>query len=279
MQLGCSTWGMPRVPIDEALGSIRRIGYTAVELTVLPGYTADLDTLDAAARRHLRTKLDALGLDLPAIAGHANLLADDASASSEARRRLRAAVDLAVDLAGDSSPPALNTTAGGTPERWAELRGRLVDRLGELVGYAAERGVVVAIEPHAGAALDRSERALWLLRAIDSPWLRLNFDHSHFEAAGVPMTETVPALAPHSVHAHVKDVRGRAPQHEFLIPGESDFDYPAFLRLLRDAGYAGAITVEISVMVQRRTGYDPIAAVEKAYGTLDAAFRAAGIPR
>jgi sugar phosphate isomerase/epimerase len=279
MQLGCSTWGMPRVPIDDALDAIARIGYDAVELTVLPGYSADLDVLDTAARRHLRERLAGLGLALPAVAGHSNLLSDDPTAYRQAANRLGAAVDLCVDLAGGEGPPALNTTAGGTPERWEELRERLVDRLGELVTYAAERGVVVAIEPHVGAALDRPERALWLLRAIDSPWLRLNLDHSHFEAAGLAMTETVPALGPHSVHTHVKDVRGRAPHHEFLIPGESDFDYPAFLRLLRDAGYDGAVTVEVSVMVQRRPGYDPIAAVTQAYATLDAAFRAAGLPR
>jgi sugar phosphate isomerase/epimerase len=279
MQLGCSTWGMPRVPIDEALAAIARIGYTAVELTVLPGYSTDLDLLDGAARHRLRARLDELGLQLPAIAAHANLLADDPSAYGQAARRLRAAVDLAVDLAAGGRPAALNTTAGGTPECWEALREPLVDRLGELVEYAAQRSVVVAIEPHVGAALDRPERALWLLRAIDSPWLRLNFDHSHFEAAGLPMTETVPALAPHSVHTHVKDVRGRAPQHEFLIPGESDFDYAGFLRLLRTAGYDGAITVEISVMVQRRAGYDPIAAITHAYAALDSAFLAAGISR
>jgi sugar phosphate isomerase/epimerase len=279
MQLGCSTWGMPRVPTDEALEAIARIGYNAVELTVLPGYSADLDALDAAARRQVRARLTSLGLALPAIAGHSNLLADDPTAARQAADRLRAAVDLCVDLAGSEGPAALNTTAGGTPERWEELRARLVDRVGDLAEYAAERGVVVAIEPHFGAALDRPERALWLLHAIDSPWLRLNLDHSHFEAAGLPMTETVPALAPHSVHTHVKDVRGRAPDHEFLIPGESDFDYAAFLQLLRDAGYDGAITVEISVMVQRRPGYDPITAIAQAYTTLDTAFRAAGIPR
>jgi inosose dehydratase len=270
---------MPRVPIDEALMAIARIGYTAVELTVLPGYSSDLDLLDGAARQRLRARLCELGLSPPAIAGHANLLADDASAYRQAASRLRAAADLADDLTDGEPPPALNTTAGGSPERWDELRERLVDRLGELVAYAAQRGVVVAIEPHVGAALDRPERALWLLRAIDSPWLRLNFDHSHFEAVGLPMTETVPALAPHAVHTHVKDVGGRAPQHEFLIPGESDFDYPGFLRLLRAAGYDGAITVEISVMVQRRAEYAPVAAISQAYATLESAFRAAGISR
>jgi sugar phosphate isomerase/epimerase len=192
--------------------------------------------------------------------------------------RLKATADLAAELAIGATPPALNTTTGGRPEEWETQQGALVERLGELVDYAARRGVTVAIEPHVGAALDRPERVLWLIRQIDSPSLRINLDFSHFEAVGLPMAETVQALAPFTVHTHVKDVRGRAPDHEFLIPGEGGFDYPAFLRVLRDAGYDGAITVEISVMVQRRPGYDPFAAVARAYETLASAFRLLGEP-
>jgi sugar phosphate isomerase/epimerase len=264
---------MPKLPADEALDAIARIGYQAVELTVLPGYTTDLDLLDAATRRDLLRRITALGLALPAIAGHSNLLAEDPDEYARVRSRLRAAIDLAVDLATDAGPPALNTTTGGRPDRWEALQSRLVERLGDLVQYAAERNVVLAIEPHVGAALDRPERVLWLLREIDSPYLRLNLDFSHFEAVGLPMAPTVAALAPYSVHTHVKDVRGRAPDHEFLIPGEGGFDYPAFLRALQAAGYDGAVTVEVSVMVQRRPGYDAIAAHEQAYRALDAAFR------
>ena len=74
MYLGCSTWGMPRVPIDEALAGIATIGYTAVELTVIPGYTTALEHLDTRERRRIRDLLDRHRLDLPAIAGHTSLL-------------------------------------------------------------------------------------------------------------------------------------------------------------------------------------------------------------
>lgn len=277
MLLGCSTWGMPRLPVDEALAGIAAIGYRAVELTVIPGYTTDLERLDAPQRRRIRALLDAHALLLPALAGHTSLLAEEPDAHRRAMARLRATADLAVELAGDSAPPVLNTTSGGSPQRWAEQKERLRDRLGELVAYAAQRGVVVAIEPHVGAALDRPERVLWLLNEIPSPWLRVNLDFSHFEAAGLPMAETVAALAPYTVHTHVKDVRGRAPHHEFLIPGEGAFDYPAFLHALQSAGYDGAITVEVSVMVQRRPGYDPLDAAARAYAVLRPAFEQAGI--
>jgi inosose dehydratase len=258
---------MPHVSIDAALEGIAQIGYKAVELTVIPGYTTALERLDAAQRRRIRDLLDRHGLDLPAVAGHTSLLSEDSGAAAAALSRLKATADLCAEL-GAGAPPALNTTTGGPPDQWESLQDRLVDRLGELVAYAGTRGVVVAIEPHVGAALDRPERVLWLLGAIDSPWLRVNLDFSHFEAAGLPMVESVAMLAPYTVHTHVKDVRGRAPGHEFLIPGEGGFDYPAFLRVLKAAGYDGAITVEISVMVQRRPGYDPIAAVRQAYQVL-----------
>ena len=88
----------------------------------------------------------------------------------------------------------------------------------------------------------------------------------------VELPLTVPILAPFAVHTHVKDQRGRAPDHQFLTPGEGDFDYVRYLRAMRQAGYDGFITVEVSVMVQRRPDYDPFAAAELGYRTLAAAF-------
>ncbi|MBI2952274.1 sugar phosphate isomerase/epimerase, partial [bacterium] len=54
MKLGYSTWGMPKVPIDSALAHLAGLGFEGVELTVIPGYTTELRTLDAAARRRIR---------------------------------------------------------------------------------------------------------------------------------------------------------------------------------------------------------------------------------
>jgi sugar phosphate isomerase/epimerase len=278
MKLGYSTWGMPQVPIDEALAAIARMGYQGVEITVLPRYTTALETLDTGERRRIRRLLDTHGLELPAIAAHSSLLAEEPEAHAANMARLKGAADLAAEWGGEH-PPAVNTTTGGRREAWEEVRHRLVDRIGELVDYARGRGVTVAIEPHVGATLDTPEKSLWLLEQVRSPFLMLNLDFSHFEAVGLPMEETVAALAPHSIHTHVKDTRGRYPDHEFLIPGEGGFDYAAYLRATRAAGYEGFITAEVSVMVQRRPGYDPFAAAEQSYRALAAAFAEAGIVR
>jgi sugar phosphate isomerase/epimerase len=72
----------------------------------------------------------------------------------------------------------------------------VLDRLGELTAYASRRGVVVCIEPHVGAALDTIDHAEWLVGALRNPHCRLDFDVSHFEVQGVPLTESVPRLAP-----------------------------------------------------------------------------------
>jgi sugar phosphate isomerase/epimerase len=77
----------------------------------------------------------------------------------------------------------------------------------------------------------------------------------------------------------VKDQRGRAPHHEFLIPGEGPFDYVRYLRAMSATGYDGFITGEVSVMVQRRPNYDPLAATTLTYDTLSRAFAVAGIER
>ena len=155
----------------------------------------------------------------------------------------------------------------------------MIERVGALVRYGEQRGVVIAIEPHVGSMLDTPARVLELLEAIPSPNLKLNFDISHFNVMGIPIAESVAALAPYTVHTHVKDERGVAPNHQFLIPGEGEFDYVEYLHAMRAHGYDGYITAEISIMVQRRSDYDPLVAAEQTYRTLARAFEQAGIAR
>ena len=95
----------------------------------------------------------------------------------------------------------------------------------------------------------------------------------------VPTAESVPLMAPYTEHTHIKDERGRFPNHEFLIPGEGGFDYVEDLTLMRQHGYDGHISAEISLMVQRRPGYDAVAAMEQTYRVVAAAFERSGVPR
>ncbi|HUX87290.1 MAG TPA: hypothetical protein VMW65_09835, partial [Chloroflexota bacterium] len=109
--------------------------------------------------------------------------------------------------------------------------------------------------------------------------LKVYFDISHFNVQGIPIEESVAALAPVSAATHVKDERGIVPNFEFLIPGEGEFDYVRYLKAMHKAGWTKDITVEISLMVQRRANYDPWAAARQSYAILNGAFVEAGIPR
>ena len=279
MKLGYSTWGMPKVPIDRALEHLSSLGYDGVELTVIPGYTTELSTLDAEERGRIKRLFRQYRLALPAIAAHSSLLESDPDRHAANVGWLKSAIDLAVDLTPGTDPPAVNTTPGGRPDGWEEIREVLVERTQELLEYASARGVTLAMEPHVGACIDRPDRMVWLIERVDSPFLKVNFDISHFDVMGMTIEETVPVLAPLSIHTHVKDQRGRHPDFEFLIPGEGPFDYVRYLEAMRSAGYTGFITVEVSMMVQRRTDYDPYAAADLSYRTLSSAFEKAGIER
>ena len=85
-------------------------------------------------------------------------------------------------------------------------------------------------------------------------------------------------MAPLAIHTHVKDQRGLYPNHEFLTPGEGPFDFVHYLNAMHAAGYQGFITAEVSVMVQRRPDYEPMAHARLAYDTLERAFSETGVP-
>ncbi len=279
MKIGYSTWGMPTVPVDTAISHIADLGFDGIELTIIPRFTTELSTLDAAERKRIASLLKQHNLALPAIAAHSSLLETDPDAHAKNMWRLKGGVDLAVELAQGDELPAVNTTTGGKPEEWEIKKDFLAERVGELVDYGASQGVTIAMEPHIGAIIDTPEKVLELLEIVNSPYLKVNFDISHFDIIGIPTEETVSALAPVSAHTHVKDQRGIAPDFEFLIPGEGTFDYVGYLKAMQAHGYDGFITAEVSFMVQARENYDPLAAATLSYETLSKAFVEAGIAR
>src|SRR5204863_3091407 len=119
--------------------------------------------------------------------------------------RLRDGIDLCVDLAIDGHVPTLNTGVAGHSGDLEAKSAVVLDRLGGLAEYAHQRGVVICIEPHVGGAVDTVERAEWLIRKVDSPAIRLDFDVSHFEVVGVPMETSVARLLPLADAVELKD--------------------------------------------------------------------------
>ena len=159
-----------------------------------------------------------------------------------------------------------------------KLKELIAERVLALGEYAAERDVILALEPHSGTCFDLPRKALWLMEKVDHPSVRLNFDCSHFDIMGLPMADYVPQMAPLSVHTHVKDQVGIYPNYRFLTPGSGPFDFVTYLELMHEAGYTGFIGMEVSVQVQRRSGYDPFVDAALGYWALRHAFNMSGVP-
>lgn len=280
MFLSFSTWGMQRTPIEVAVEHCASLGFDGLELTVIPGWPTDAAGLDAEARHRIRRLYDDAGIELCGLSGNTPLLrsAEDGDLSSRLTR-FCGYLDLASELQRPGQSLTVSTTSGGSADDWESVREELVDRYGTLAAHAESGGVIASAEPHVGSALHTPEGAKWLVQQVGSPALRVHFDISHFNVLGMDMDEVVAELAPLSVHTHVKDERGVVPDYEFLIPGEGEMDYVRYLRAMEKAGYRGHITVEISLMVQRRPEYDALAAADQSYRVLSDAFSQAGINR
>lgn len=313
MRLGYNTWSMATVPYQVFIPRLAEIGYTAIAVSVIPSYgiggkhvqnAADLATLTRDDRRRIKEEFEQRGLELPSIVGNQPVIEADPQRSAVYLQRLRETIDLCVEVAPrGQAVPTMNTGSGGRPETFDATKQQLVDRLGTLAEYAGRRGVALCIEPHVGAAVDTPERSAWLVQAVNSPSCRLDFDISHFEVVGIPLAETVPQLAPLAGAVEIKDQRfrylddperadwrvegnglgratapnGRPVEFQFLLGGEGDFDLPAYLRLMQQAGYAGSVAFEASVQCQARPGYDAVAAAERTYRWMVDGWERAGI--
>ncbi len=278
MRIAYSTWGMPKVAIEEALPAIAAMGYQGAELAVTPGWSTELAALDASRRATIRQLFSDTGLVLTAVAGHTSMCELDEERNAQNMQRLRDSIDLAAELAQPGEPAVMASLVGGGPEDWAPQREIIAERVLSLGEYAATRDVVFAVEPHSGTSLDLPDKVSWLFERVQHPAVRMNFDISHMDVMGIGIDECVPTMAPLAIHTHVKDQRGLYPNHEFLTPGEGPFDFVHYLNAMHAAGYQGFITAEVSVMVQRRPDYEPMAHARLAYDTLERAFSETGVP-
>ncbi len=280
MLLSFSTWGMQKTPIDVAVTHCAALGFDGLELTVIPRWPTDAALMDTAERRRVRALYDDNGILLPGLSGNTPLLKGETVAERAANvETFKTYLDLAAELQHTDEHLSVSTTSAGLPGTWDEHKHELVDLFGAAAAYAESIGVIVGAEPHVSNALHTPEQAIWLTEQIASPAFGIHFDISHFNVQGMDMETVVAELVPVTVHTHIKDERGTAPDHEFLIPGEGEMDYVTYLKAMDRAGWHDHITVEISLMVQARPDFDALAAATQSYEVVSKAFTDAGIAR
>ena len=120
--------------------------------------------------------------------------------------------------------------AGETLSRIAELGQR------EGVVFVLENLNLAVDHPHTPFA--RAADVLALVKAVDSPHLRMMFDVYHAQIGEGNLIELLRAAGPYLGEVQVADVPGRCE------PGTGEINYPAIARALADLGYRGVVGLE-----------------------------------
>jgi inosose dehydratase len=272
MQLSGSNYGMPNLSLGEALAVHAELGLRAMELTVLPGYVTALENLD---RRAVRDQFEQRGIVCSGVANFQTLTDPDPEQTAVVMDRHRGAVELAVDLARHDQQPLVVFMSGGVVGDWPAARERLVERIAELAEFAHQHGVVLAMKAHANGAVSRPHHLVELFELVGSPAFRFCFDMSHYEVQGLSIEQAMYPLLALSAHTEVKASIGRAPDQEYMIPGEdgTQSDFAGQFEAMRKLGYRGYLVPEMSVHVMRRPNYDPYAALRLATESLGTLLR------
>jgi sugar phosphate isomerase/epimerase len=239
------------MPLEGFLEKAAELDFEGVELTSY--YFRDTSP---PFLRRIRARAFALGLDVAGTAVGNNFCLP----LGPERDKQIALVKKWVDCSEALGAPVIRVFAGSKQRGQSdeEAHKLLVDTIEECCAYAGEHGIFLALENHGGPTAT-AEGTLKVLRDVKSPWLGANLDTGNYHSAD-PYAE-VAATAPYAITTHVKvemSAAGQKPQPA---------DYPRIVKILREAGYRGYLSIEYEARE------DPLTALPRHVRALREAMR------
>jgi len=231
----CAEMVFREKPFVERVEIIRDLGF-AVE--IWDWTTKDLDALASTGARFTSmtgyTKGELIDPE------GADLLLRTAEQSIAAARRL-GAPNLNLHGTGlDSSGLPVRPVAHVTGEMWLAAEGTLrrIAELGEREGVLFTLENLNTAVDHPGTPFARAADTHALVRAIESPHLRMNLDLYHAQIGEGNLIDLIRRSVQLLGEVQVADVPGRCE------PGTGEINYPAIATALLDAGYTGVVALE-----------------------------------
>ena len=257
MRLGVMTTVLPRPSIESVAEAVREAGLTSVQLNLdSAGLEALPASLDEATARHIGEAFARQGVEIAAVSGTFNAIDPDRAWREECIRRV-GVLAARCELLGTRVITLCTGTRHATnmwrhhpgnalPEAWTEM----LETMRALVGHAEATGAILAFEPEVVNVVDTAEKAERLISEGGSPHLRLVMDPAnYFHPQMLPrmsevLEDVFARVGRFIALAHAKDVRPpEAGADECIRPaaGTGILDYAAYIRLLGEAGYDGAL--------------------------------------
>jgi len=240
IRIACSTGVRSTESLETACALVQELGFRSVDPLAIEGWHIKPSRLlrDAAAEaERLRALLEAHQLECAAInLGVPHNLARCTPEQLQVNLEVVRSANVLAQAAG-TQILTVGTGSTGDGERSA-LIDRLVNRLSQVVAVAAEDGMTVALETHAGSIAVYPEVARELVARC--PGLKLTYAPSHFVADQVPVADTL-GLLDHAAHVHLRNARVGHFQ-ETMAKGA--LDLPWIVDQIVDSGYQGAVSIE-----------------------------------
>lgn len=226
---------------------VAELGYAGIEVAPFT-LAEDVRALSAPDRQRLaetarRAGLEVIGLHWLLVSPKGlSLTSRDEAIRSETARYLAALVDFCADLGGRmlvlGSPAQRRIPEGDSAET---ALSRLTACLEPALTRAALHNIVLCLEPLPPPEADlilTLHEAVTVLRRINHPALRTIFDVKSASSEGVPLPDLIHTFAAHFGHVHANDANRRG-------PGFGETNFVPILAALHEAGFAGAVSVEV----------------------------------
>ncbi len=253
MRIGYHSNGMTQHGLFDGLKLLAESGYKSVAINIDHGWLApnehdvkpNIQNVKSLLKNHgmncvveatASFLLDARKRCFPTLMEH------DPGLVESRMRYLKFCVDVAAELGAD----CMSMRSGIKPEKltFEQAMSRLVQGAEELLLYAAERDVVVSIEPEPGMLVDTLGRFDRLLHLFDSPRLMLTLDIGHaFCSDELPLAAQLDRWKKKIANMHISDIR--VGQHRHLPFEEGQIGFPLVFDAIAAIEYEGGIHVDL----------------------------------
>ncbi|GBF77307.1 hypothetical protein PA598K_05850 [Paenibacillus sp. 598K] len=245
MRLAINTLSLDRWTVDELIVIALRYGMEGVELRVDSIEGSRLED-PPRQRETVYEKLKAAGLTVVNIGSSICLLG-----KPDERRRLEEELEACIRMARDYSAQAIRVFLGNMSdhlEQPAEAirEEALVQTLDWMCERAARAGLDIWLEMHSEFSTGKMMR--WIVDRLGHTNCKVIWDVLHSLEHREGLAETLGYLGPLCVHVHLKDgVPFDDPFYKrwrYTRIGEGSVSFQEVLRLLRDQGYDGFLSLE-----------------------------------
>lgn len=272
MQLGFVTAILPDCTLEEVFAFAAEEGFDCVEVMCWPPGKADrryagvthIDVTNVSEESISRVHglVQKTGVAISGLGYYPNPLHPDADHRTSVIAHLKKVIQAAPRF----GVSVVNTFIGRDWHKSVKDNWPLFDQVWPDIAKAAKEAKVrIGIEncpmlfsndEWPGGANLATTPAIWKTMFEKIPTLGLNFDPSHLIWQHIDVARSIREFGKHFVHVHAKDTRIDVDgiyQHGVMglgwhtpkLPGLGDVDWSAFFSALTDAGYQGAVCIEV----------------------------------